>query len=848
MGASISLSLGGSPGEVVRYGLAPRNPDRLILRGGRSALARGAWLIVLSLAIAMGGTSPHPVGWALLALPASLFAFWCRWAILDRKRGVVEQGSGALFPFWVRRTPLQGAGAVVLTRTERVRSTKSGSTVTTVYEVCLEGACRPVLLGSSATWEGAVQVAEVAAFFLGLPLRDRHRKSVRAPGELDEPLAARPDGETGEPAPAAAPSAGSPPKKTFLEWIEGDARRFRIPRPREHKFLAIAALAFLLWTLPVSCFGNLLFGLLPLLFLIPAWLWTAFGFSAEIEASPRGLTILTRGLVLRKTIRIPREELEDLVVETPERGGLREVLHDTFPGFLVARSDRASARFGYGLSREALFRLRLRLLQALAGPGGPGAPPALPPPPPDPPLPVLYRPYWPLAGLALGALAGHLGFPARNPCLSLPFLEHVLCLSGLVGLASAAVLEPRPARGPMSSRGPRWILASALFALAAWMALFPFGRLVSPWPVFPERAMLFAKALRADWPFLFGLVPAGFAAALALWAAVGGLVRAAQLSPALLRWAARWAGRTASLAWRHRMATAAVLIVIASTALLLSRNRLFFWAAREGNTAAVEVMTGASPALARYRDDAGSTPLHEACERGRVGTAQALLEAGADLNARDALDRTPLHRAVSNPTDATVRFLLGRGARVNERDRFGRTPLLLACQCNSAENARALLEGGADPDLADHDGQTPLRASVRNASLITLLLDRGADPEEGGKTAWLPLHAAVSFGEKASVEALLKGGASPNCRDSGGNTPLHEVACSANPGAVGIARLLLDGGADPSLVNKTGQTALQKAQGQCPGTPVVEFLHALGAPGLPLEEPPQKQEGAGGEG
>jgi ankyrin repeat protein len=357
--------------------------------------------------------------------------------------------------------------------------------------------------------------------------------------------------------------------------------------------------------------------------------------------------------------------------------------------------------------------------------------------------------------------------------------------------------------------------------------------------MFPERAMLFSPGLRRDWFFLAGLVPAGFAAVLALWAAIGGLARTVQRAPAFLRGTWRWVGRTASFAWRHRAASAATLLVLASLALVLSRNRLLFWVAREGKTAAVRVMTDASPSLARHRDGSGSTALHEACERGRMDAARALLDAGADLHARDALDRTPLHRAVSNPSGAIVALLLGRGAQVNQRDRFGRTPLLLACQCDSVESAAVLMEGGADPNLADFDGQTPLRASVRNPALITLLLDRGADPQEGGKSAWSPLHAAVSFGEAASVAALLNGGADPNFRDAGGNTPLHEVACSAEPEASEIARLLLDHGADPSLLNAAGKTPLQQAQGQCPGMPVVELLHALGAPGLPLEAVPR---------
>ena len=51
---------------------------------------------------------------------------------------------------------------------------------------------------------------------------------------------------------------------------------------------------------------------------------------------------------------------------------------------------------------------------------------------------------------------------------------------------------------------------------------------------------------------------------------------------------------------------------------------------------------------------------------------KALLDAGADLKARDQFGLTPLHRAAANSkTPAVVKALLDAGADLKARDQFG---------------------------------------------------------------------------------------------------------------------------------------------------------------------------------
>jgi hypothetical protein len=69
------------------------------------------------------------------------------------------------------------------------------------------------------------------------------------------------------------------------------------------------------------------------------------------------------------------------------------------------------------------------------------------------------------------------------------------------------------------------------------------------------------------------------------------------------------------------------------------------------------------------------------------------------------------------------------------------------------------------------------------------------------------LHDRVRDEDIGAVEALLKGGANVNARDSNGRTALHQGAAL---GAADIVDLLLAHGADASAVNKSKETALHE--------------------------------------
>ena len=185
----------------------------------------------------------------------------------------------------------------------------------------------------------------------------------------------------------------------------------------------------------------------------------------------------------------------------------------------------------------------------------------------------------------------------------------------------------------------------------------------------------------------------------------------------------------------------------------------------------------------------------------------ALVEAGADVNARDVWRFTPLHSAAENATPSAVQALVQAGADVNAPlrsfgrgldSRGGRTPLHIAASNPKPEVAAALLEAGADVGAwAGTWAGTPLHIAARNPNpaVAALLLDAGAyvNAREFART-YLPYGVTVN-------------GVDETTRRLGGSTPLHWAAMS-NPNPEVLA-VLLGAGADPGALAWTSESGYQ---------------------------------------
>jgi hypothetical protein len=353
---------------------------------------------------------------------------------------VVGFSRGALWPHFRRQESLAAFTRVSITLGGQHQR---GSTT---YPVSLEGPRGKIEIDEPGYWEPARDLAEEIAAFLRLPLHDPGRSGKLQPHELDRTVGER--GRDTDPIQA--------PRKLAcrVEFAAAELFRVRIPPPDYRPFLGIGVIVGLFFLVPltIELFLPLLSGrridwpsvALPVF--LPLWVFYEM---ARIVVTNGGLLEVTPGAFAwtrklpwgSRTVKIPALGLEDLVILDPETGGPRTMLSHFTHGVLVARSDHASVRLGYGLSRDELAWLRAKIVQVLGTRDG-----ATPRPKEHK---TAARPLGgALIGLVVGIVAAHVTSGALAICVALPFLQHVVSIGAalgfLAGLLTRRLVRPAP--------------------------------------------------------------------------------------------------------------------------------------------------------------------------------------------------------------------------------------------------------------------------------------------------------------------------------------------------------------------------------------------------------------------
>jgi hypothetical protein len=176
----------------------------------------------------------------------------------------------------------------------------------------------------------------------------------------------------------------------------------------------------------------------------------------------------------------------------------------------------------------------------------------------------------------------------------------------------------------------------------------------------------------------------------------------------------------------------AIVVVAAEDPLVL--------AASENDLPKVKMLIVAGVDVNRRDKNTGSTALEEAVKYGNREMVRVLLDAGADINARNGSAQTPLMMMDDDASEELVWDLIGAGAKVGDRDEDGDTALILATEWSEPEVLRALIQGGAKINARNKAGESALMKAAEGGKLesVRLLIAYGAKinaKNDDGETA-----------------------------------------------------------------------------------------------------------------
>ncbi|XP_072226460.1 histone-lysine N-methyltransferase EHMT2 isoform X3 [Leuresthes tenuis] len=249
--------------------------------------------------------------------------------------------------------------------------------------------------------------------------------------------------------------------------------------------------------------------------------------------------------------------------------------------------------------------------------------------------------------------------------------------------------------------------------------------------------------------------------------------------------------------------------------------RQLYPAAKQGEVQRVllMLMEGIDPS---YQPDSQNrrSALHAAAQRGLLEVCYMLVQAGAQVEAKDKDLRTPLLEAIINNHVEVARYLIQNGACVYHVEEDGYTGLHHAAKLGSLDIVNMLLETGqvdvnAQVREEDSGGWTPIiwAAEHKHVEVIKSLLNRGADVSINDKELNVCLHWAAYAGSVDIAEMVLNAGCSLSSVNVHGDTPLH---IAAREGYLECVTLFLSRGADIDIVNREGDTPLTLARADTP--------------------------------
>lgn len=137
----------------------------------------------------------------------------------------------------------------------------------------------------------------------------------------------------------------------------------------------------------------------------------------------------------------------------------------------------------------------------------------------------------------------------------------------------------------------------------------------------------------------------------------------------------------------------------------------------------------------------------------RIEAARTLIEAGADVNAKDNISDSPFLYAGARGHLEILKLTLDHGADLKSTNRYGGTALIPAAERGHVETVDTLIKAGVAVDHVNKLGWTALLEAIilgnggeRHIAIVDLLLKAGADANLADNDGVAPLQHARNRG------------------------------------------------------------------------------------------------------